>query len=68
MSSISIEKLHDDVEFLKKELSNMKQHMVDEDTVLTEDDHKAIKKYRNEMAQGSLTSLDEFEKELGIED
>lgn len=52
--------------FLKKEIGEIKEHMVDVDSILTEDDYKALLKHRREKGEGSLASHDKLKQELGL--
>jgi len=49
-----------DLEFVKKELVEIKKHMVDIDRILTEDDYKALQKYNIEKSEGKLISHEEL--------
>jgi len=57
-----------DLEFVKKELVEIKKHMVDIDRILTEDDYKALQKYNIEKSEGKLISHEElfFKKKFGL--
>ena len=52
---------------IKSELDYIKEHMVDTDSILTEEDKKDLNKAREEYKKGETTSLEELEKELGID-
>ncbi len=62
----TIEKIFTELEFLKKKLLSIEKHMVDIDSILTEDDFAAITKYRAEKAAGKLISHDKLKAELGL--
>ncbi len=49
-----------------KEIAYIKKNMVNIDSILTEDDYKALEGYRLEKAEGRLTSHEELKKELGL--
>ena len=55
-----------DLEFVKKELVEIKKHMVDIDRILTEDDYKALQEYNIEKSEGKLISHEELKKEFGL--
>ena len=57
-----MEKLND----IKSELDYIKRHMVDIDTILTEDDKKALEEAREEFKKGKTTSLEGLKKELDL--
>ena len=47
---------------IKEELSNIKENMADINSVMTEDDYKALVEYRKEKAIGKLISHKELIK------
>ena len=51
---------------LKKEVKQIKERMVDIDSILTEDDYEALLTYRKEKKAGKLVSHDQLKKELGL--
>ena len=51
---------------IKKDLDFIKEHMVDIDSVLTEDDYAALQDYRKEKKEGKLISHEQLVKEFGI--
>ncbi len=61
-SAIIMEKLED----IKEELHLIKEHMVDMDSIMTEEDYEALLAYREEKKTGKLVSQKELEKELGL--
>lgn len=66
MGSVTLERIHEDIEFLKKEVQGIKEHMVDPDTILTEGDRKEIEKAKEEFERGETISLEDLEKELEV--
>jgi hypothetical protein len=50
----------------KEGINGDKKHMVDIDSILTEDDYKALQEYNIEKSEGKLTSHEELKKELGL--
>lgn len=67
MSEIAtLDKIIAELDFLKKRILSIEKHMVDIDSILTEDDFTALAEYRVEKAEGSLTSHDEIKAELGL--
>tara|TARA_Y100000310_G_scaffold29928_1_gene28442 strand:- start:1318 stop:1521 length:204 start_codon:yes stop_codon:yes gene_type:complete len=52
---------------IKSELDYIKEHMVDSDSILTEEDKKDLANAREEYKKGETTSLEELEKELGVD-
>ncbi|MBI3051845.1 hypothetical protein HYY74_05305 [Candidatus Woesearchaeota archaeon] len=59
-------KIQEDLEFLKKEVVEIKEHMLDIDRIMTEDDYRALVDYEKEKSQGRLKSHEELKKELGL--
>ena len=51
---------------IREDLDYIKGHMVDIDSILTEEDYLSIKEYRKEKASGLLTSHEDLKNELGI--
>ncbi len=56
----------DELKFIKEELSYIKEHMVDRDAIMTEEDYEALLEYRKEKSEGKLISHEQLKKELGI--
>lgn len=54
------------MEEIKEELGYIKEHMVDRDAFLSEDDKLALSKARQEFAQGKTISLEALQKKLGL--
>lgn len=51
---------------IREDLDYIKGHMVDIDSIITEEDYLYILEYRKEKASGLLTSHEDLKKELGI--
>ena len=58
--------IHRDLEFVKRELMEIKARMADMDCIITEDDYKALQEYNMEKSEGRLTSHEDLQKELGL--
>ena len=56
----TLDKIFEELDFLKKRILSIEKHMVDIDSILTEDDFTALAEYRAEKADCSLTSHDEI--------
>ena len=54
------------LDLIKFELSFIKKHMVDADSILTEDDYEALMNYRKEKASGRLASHAQLKKDMGL--
>ena len=59
-------KIFEELAHIKEELDEIKEHMVDADTILSEEERILIKESFEHEKEGKLVSLTEFEKELGI--
>ncbi len=51
---------------IREDLDYIKGHMVDIDSILTEEDYLSLQEYRKEKASGILTSHEDLKNELGI--
>jgi len=51
---------------IKHELHYIKDHMIDVDTVLDEDDRQAIKNAEKEFKEGKAIPLEQLKKDLGL--
>jgi len=58
--------IYKEVEFIKERVLEIEEHMVDIDSIMTEDDYAALAKYRAEKAKGELISHQALKKELGL--
>lgn len=65
METELLNKIHKDLEFIKKEITEIKGHMVDIDSIMTEEDYRALQDYMKEKSEGKLKSHEELKKELG---
>ena len=51
---------------IEKEIEDIREHMVDIDSIMTEEDYLALLEYRKEKEAGKLVSHEQIKKELGI--
>ena len=51
---------------IEKEVHDIKKHMVDIDSIMTEKDYAALLAYRKEKAEGRLIPHEQLKKELGL--
>ena len=51
---------------IEKEVHEIKEHMVDIDSIMTEDDYEALLAYRKEKTSGKLVSHEQLKKELWL--
>ncbi len=61
----SKEILHE-LKAIREDLDYIKGHMVDIDSILTEEDYLSLQEYRKEKASGVLISHEDLKNELGI--
>ena len=54
------------LEDIKAELNYIKEHMVDVDMVLTDDDRKALREAEEDLREGKTISHEKLKKELGL--
>ncbi len=47
---------------IRKDLEFLKNHMVDIDCIMTEDDYLALNEYRNEKVSGELVSHEDLKR------
>ncbi len=57
-----IEKL----EKIEKQVVQIKEHMVDVDSIMTEKDYEALLEFRKEKASGTLISHEQIKREVGM--
>lgn len=51
---------------IREDLDFIKGHMIDVDSIMTEDDYFSLNEYRDEKNSDELTSHDELKKEMGL--
>jgi hypothetical protein len=51
---------------IRDDLDFIKGHMVDVDSIMTENDYLSLKEYRDEKSFGKLTSHENLKKEMGL--
>ena len=61
-----LHQIQEDLRFVKKEVIEIKQHMVDIDSIMTEEDYRALCCYREEKSKGTLVSHEKLKKTLGL--
>ncbi len=64
--SITIERIYDEIKSLKSDVSFIRKHMFDPDTIMTTEEAKRFEQSLNELKEGKTTPLNELKKELGI--
>jgi len=51
---------------IREDIDFIKGHMVDVDSIMTEDDYLSLNEYRDEKKSDELTSHDNLKKEMGL--
>lgn len=51
---------------IREDLDFIKGHMVDADSIMTEEDYLSLTEYRDEKSSGKLTSHEEIKREMGL--
>ncbi len=65
MTEIAFERrIFHDLEFIKNELKDIKEHMIDVDMILNEKEKMQIEESFRHEKEGKLVSLSEFKKKL----
>lgn len=64
--TISSNHIVNELKAIRNDLDFIKGHMVDIDSIMTEDDYLALKKYRKEKSVNELVSHEDLKKELGL--
>jgi len=62
----TIESVYEELKTLKKDISFIKKHMFDPDTIMTTEENKRFEKSIEELKQGKTTPLSKLKKELGL--
>jgi hypothetical protein len=61
-----LKEILEELRAIKEDLDYIKSHMVDIDSILTEDDYLSLMEYRKEKTSDLLLSPYDLKKELGI--
>lgn len=59
-------KIMEELQSIKADLSYIKDHLIDPDSLLTEEDYEALLQYREEKKQGKLVPHHKIKKALGL--
>ena len=52
------------LDMIKVELDYIKKRIIDEDTIMDEEDYRALEEARKEFKEGRTTSLEDLKKEM----
>ena len=64
MNAIIEKEIWEELKVIRRELGYIKEHMVDVDTVLTQEEERILDESLREFEEGEATKLEDFEKEL----
>jgi len=64
MNAIIEKEIWEELKVIRRELGYIKEHMVDVDTVLTQEEERILDESLREFEVGEATKLEDFEKEL----
>jgi hypothetical protein len=59
------EKIEEELRMIRKDLDYIKEHMIDTDSFLTENEAKELDESLERFRKGKATKLEDFEKEMG---
>ena len=57
MGSVTLETIHNDLEFLKKKIMEIEEHIVDVDVVLTDEDVESLSEAEDDFKKGKTKRL-----------
>jgi hypothetical protein len=63
---IDSKEIRHELRAIKDDLDFIKSHMIDVDSIMTEDDYLSLNEYRNEKESDKLTSHEELKREIGL--
>ena len=67
MSEIDLSsRIFDELIFIKAELNKIKEHMVDVDSIISEEERQLVRESRIHEKEGKLISLTDFKKQQGL--
>jgi hypothetical protein len=64
--AIIVNKIMNELKAIRKDLEFLKNHMVDIDCIMTEDDYIALKEYRGERDSSELVSHEDLKISMGL--
>jgi len=67
MSEVDLSsRIFDELTFIKAELNEIKEHMVDVDTIISEEERRLVHESLIHEKEGKLISLTDFKEQLGL--
>ncbi|MBN2421839.1 hypothetical protein JXB41_01315 [Candidatus Woesearchaeota archaeon] len=64
--AIDAKRIADNLEAIRGDLNYIKKHMVEADSIMTEEDYEDLKEYRKEKKSGKLIAHEKVKKEIGL--
>lgn len=64
--AIIADQIMNELKAIRKDIEFLKDHMVDVDCIMTEDDYLALNEYRKEKDSGELISHEDLKKSMGL--
>jgi len=65
-NNITLSTIYKEIELIKNKVIKIEEHMVDIDSIMTEDDYRALQDYEKEKSQGKLKQHEKLKKELEL--
>ena len=66
LETINSREIVHELRAIKEDIDFIKDHMVDIDSIMTEDDYLSLNEYRDEKLSDKLTSHEELKREIGL--
>lgn len=57
MATITLDQIHNDLEFIKQKISTIEEHMTDLDLVMTDEDIESLEKAEKDLKSGKTKIL-----------
>jgi len=64
--TVNMDKLHKEIESIKKDIHFIREHMFDPDTIMTTEESGRFEGAMQELKEGKTTSLENVKKDLGL--
>ncbi len=64
--TVVVKKLETELKEIRKDLRFIKEHMFDQDSIMTTEENKRFEQSLNELKEGKTTTLSEIKKKLGL--
>lgn len=64
--AIDSREIRHELRVIKEDLDFIKGHMVDVDSIMTEEDYLSLKEYKDKKSSCKLTSHEDLKREMGL--